>query len=107
MNNIVFACMSLFLEFAPCTHYTITSVTVLYVSLLDGWYVKLIVLNFQVTNAESDLQKKKELLKESEGSEVLKGDEVSLSLMILCHYTMIKNNKMKELKDGRMVAGET
>jgi len=30
-----------------------------------------------VTNAESDLQKKKELLKESEGSEVLKGDEVS------------------------------
>ena len=26
---------------------------------------------------ESDLQKKKELLKESEGSEVLKGDEVS------------------------------
>ena len=35
-----------------------------------------IVLTFQVANAESDLQKKKELLKESEGSEVLKGDEV-------------------------------
>lgn len=35
-----------------------------------------IVFTFQVANAESDLQKKKELLKESEGSEVLKGDEV-------------------------------
>ncbi|RMX60935.1 hypothetical protein pdam_00003457 [Pocillopora damicornis] len=29
----------------------------------------------ELSNAESDLQKKKELLKESEGSEVLKGDE--------------------------------
>jgi len=35
-----------------------------------------IVFIFQVSNAESEFQKKKELLKESEGSEVLKGDEV-------------------------------
>ena len=45
-----------------------------------GWILyTLIVFNCKVTNAESDLQKKKELLKESEGSEVLKGDEVSSS----------------------------
>ena len=34
-----------------------------------------------MTSAESDLQKKKELLKESEGSEVLKGDEVSFTTL--------------------------
>ena len=37
---------------------------------------------FQVANAESDLQKKKEMLKESEGSEVLKGDEVLLYFIL-------------------------
>ena len=36
----------------------------------------MIVCNFKVSSAEADYQKKKELLKESEGSEVLKGDEV-------------------------------
>lgn len=46
-------------------------------TLLNRLNITLIVFNCQVTNAESDLQKKKELLKESEGSEVLKGDEVS------------------------------
>ena len=35
-----------------------------------------------MTSAESDLQKKKELLKENEGSEVLKGDEVSFVFII-------------------------
>ena len=36
-----------------------------------------------MSSAESDLQKKKELLKDTEGSEVLKGDEVSFKTLQL------------------------
>ena len=47
-----------------------------------------------MTNAESDLQKKKELLKESEGSEVLKGDEVSSkawwTLLSSCQVVVVR-----------------
>ncbi|XP_020603042.1 intraflagellar transport protein 81 homolog [Orbicella faveolata] len=59
----------------------------------------------EVTNAESDLQKKKELLKESEGSEVLKGDEFKRYVNKLRGKSTVYKKKRQELAELRAEYG--
>lgn len=59
----------------------------------------------ELSNAESDLQKKKELLKESEGSEVLKGDEFKRYVNKLRGKSTVYKKKRQELAELRAEYG--
>ncbi|KAJ7347153.1 Intraflagellar transport protein 81 [Desmophyllum pertusum] len=59
----------------------------------------------EVTNAESDFQKKKGLLKESEGSEVLKGDEFKRYVNKLRGKSTVYKKKRQELAELRAEYG--
>ncbi|KAK2557485.1 Intraflagellar transport protein 81-like protein [Acropora cervicornis] len=57
-------------------------------------------LNKRLSNAESEFQKKKELLKDSEGSEVLKGDEFKRYVNKLRGKSTVYKKKRQEAKKG-------
>lgn len=59
----------------------------------------------ELSNAESEFQKKKELLKESEGSEVLKGDEFKRYVNKLRGKSTVYKKKRQELAELRAEYG--